>query len=137
MRFVPYLAFNGDCREAFEFYAKVFEAPLGEMFTYGSMPDEMPVAPEVADRIMNVSLDVGGATIMGSDAPSPDPVKMEGLCVSIEIDDEVKARKIYDAFADGGTIVMPYGPTFWAKQFAMVTDKYGTPWMINCGLMGS
>ena len=48
--------------------------------------------------------------------------------------DEADAERIFNAFAEGGVVIMPFGPTFWAKKFGMVTDKYGTPWMVNCGM---
>ena len=56
---------------------------------------------------------------------------MEDFYVAIQLDDEKEAKRIYDAFSDGGSVTLPLGPTFWAKSFAMLRDRFGTPWMIN------
>jgi PhnB protein len=136
MKFVPYLNFKGDCREAFEFYAKVLDGEITGIFTFGEAPPGMEMDSAWNDKIMNIQMMVGDQQLMGCDAPPHlGDATMNGFTISINIDDEARAKRIFDAFAEGGKIVMPYGPTFWARQFGMVTDRYGTPWMINCGMI--
>lgn len=135
MKFIPYLSFDGRCREAFEFYARVLDGEILGMITHGETPIADEVPPDWKDRIINAYLVADGAEIMGADSP-PGSQPPAGFSVSIQIDsDEARARRIFDAFADGGSVLMPLEPTFWAKQFGMVTDRYGTPWMINCGML--
>ena len=68
---------------------------------------------------------------MGTDAPPQYYQPKQGVSVSIQVDTESEARRIFDALADGGTVTLPFQPTFWAKRFAMLRDRFGTPWMIN------
>jgi PhnB protein len=57
--------------------------------------------------------------------------KPEGMWVSIGIDDTAEGQRVFDALAQGGAVTMPYGKTFWSAGFGMVTDRFGTPWMVN------
>ena len=38
---------------------------------------------------------------------------------------------MYDALADGGETTQPLMETFFSPAFGMVTDRFGTPWMIS------
>jgi len=137
MKFVPYLSFDGRCREAFEFYAKVLNGKIAAMLSHGETPAAEHVSKEWQDKIINAHLIVGDQELMGADSPPEmGDSKMSGFSVSIQIDDEKDAERIFNSFAEGGTVIMPFEPTFWAKKFGMVHDKYGTPWMINCGTAG-
>ena len=69
---------------------------------------------------------------MASDAPPGRFEKMQGFSVSLVLKDPAEAERIFNAFADGGTVRMPLGETFWAIKFGMLTDRFGTPWMVNC-----
>jgi PhnB protein len=60
--------------------------------------------------------------------------KMQGISVALVLEDPDEAERIFNAFAEGGTVTMPLTETFWAKKFGMLTDRFGTPWMINCEL---
>ncbi len=135
MKFVPYLSFDGRCREAFTFYADVLGGEIMAMISHGDTPAGEHVPAEWRDKIINAHLIVGDQALMGADSP-PDrgDAAKTGFSVSIQIDDEAGAERIFNAFAEGGVVIMPFGPTFWAKKFGMVTDKYGTPWMVNCGM---
>lgn len=138
MKFVPYLSFDGRCREAFAFYEKVFSGKIVAMLSHGETPAGAHVPADWQDRIINAHLIVEDQELMGADSPpSQDDAKQGGFSVSIQIDDENRAKRIFDAFADGGNVIMPFEPTFWAKKFGMVTDKFGTPWMINCGMVSA
>jgi PhnB protein len=135
MKFVPYLSFDGRCREAFAFYEKVFDGKIVAMTSHGETPAGEHVPADWQDKIINAHLIAGDQELMGADSPpSQGGAKMSGFSVSIQIDNENDGQRMFNAFADGGHVIMPFEPTFWAKKFGMVTDKYGTPWMINCGM---
>ena len=89
--------------------------------------------PEWHDKIINAHLVVGDQELMGADSPPQYFKAMEGFSVSIQLDDENEAERIFDALAEGGTVTMPFEPTFWAKKFGMVKDRFGTPWMVSGG----
>lgn len=145
MQFTPYLNFDGNCAEAFAFYAKLFKGTIVHQGTFGDMPpqpDSPPLPESAKNRVMHVHLQVGTQSLMASDtmpvAPGQDPAtcgggyrKPQGLWVSIQVADTAEGRRVFDALAQGGTVAMPYGKTFWSEGFGMVTDRFGTPWMVN------
>jgi len=132
MKFVTYLSFDGRCREAFEFYAKTLGGKIVAMASHGETPAAEHVPPEWQDKIINAHLVVGDQQLMGADSPPQYFKGQEGFSVSIQVDSESEAERIFKALADGGTVTLPLEPTFWAKRFGMVKDRYGTPWMVNC-----
>jgi PhnB protein len=126
MTFIVYLAFDGTCREAFEFYAKVLRGDITAMFPMEGAPD----------RVMHASLNTPeGGVLMGADAPTPHFTKPGGFCVNIPFTAEQydEAERVFRELSEGGKVQMPLQETFWAKGFAMFIDRYGTPWMVNCG----
>ncbi|MFV0681048.1 VOC family protein [Ottowia sp.] len=145
MQFSPYLNFDGDCAEAFAFYAQVLGGQIVHQSTFGEMPPQpgMPPLPKSArQRVMHVHMQVGAQAIMGSDTmpalPGQDAnewagayQKPQGLWVSIGVESDAEGRRVFDALAQGGTVTMPFAATFWSPGFGMVTDRFGTPWMVN------
>jgi PhnB protein len=132
MRIDPYLNFDGDCAEAFRTYERILGGRLETLMTHG----ESPIAGEVPaawhDRILHATLVVGEAVLMGSDTPPEYYEKATGGHVSLQIGDPAEAERVFHALAEGGRVTMPMGRTFWAERFGMLTDRFGTPWMINC-----
>ena len=115
------LNFDGQCREAFEFYAAVLGGEIKAMLTYGELP-EMKDAADGRDRIAHAWLEVGDQSLMGGDAPTPAFVEpVGGFSVALHADDA----------AEGGTVVMPVSATSWSPAFGMLKDRFGVPWMVN------
>ena len=133
MKIDPYLMFDGSCEDAFKFYESVLAGKIEMMMTYGEAPEECPSAPEVRDKIMHASLLVGDQRLMGSDSPPQYREKAQGFAVSINVEEAGEAERIFNALAEGGSVTMPIGETFWAIRFGMLVDRFGTPWMVNCG----
>lgn len=144
MQFIPYLNFDGRCAEAFAFYAKLFQGTITYQGRFGEVPADagMPPLPEATkERVMHVHLQVGTQALMGSDTlptpPGQDPAscggyqKPQGLWVSIQLADAAEGRRVFDGLADGGQVAMPFAKTFFSSGFGMVTDRFGTPWMVN------
>jgi PhnB protein len=127
MKLNPYLGFDGECEAAFKFY----EQCLGGKIAM-KMADQSP--PELRDKIMHVTLTVGDFELMGSDAPPHMVEKPQGFHVSLAFDNVAEAERIYHALAENGTVTMPLQATFWSAAFAMLVDRFGTPWMINCDM---
>jgi PhnB protein len=132
MQMNPYLNFNGNCKEAFTFYAELLGGTIGAMFPFSQMPDGGGCDANNQDLIMHARLDLGDAHLMASDSFGDRYEKPSGLWVSLHPETPEEADRIYAALAEGGEIVMPIGETFWAARFGMVNDRFGTPWMINC-----
>lgn len=132
MKTVPYLMFNGRCREAFEFYAQCFGGEIVAMFTHAETPAAEHCAVQMQDQIMHARLEMGDGTLMGSDCPPEMFQQPQGISVSLHPTDPAEAERIFAALEEGGSVLMPIAETFWAVRFGMVTDRFGIPWMINC-----
>lgn len=133
MQIQPYLSFNGQCEEAFTFYARCFGGQVGQLFRYGGSPMAGQAPPDWQDKVMHGNLTIGGLELMGADAVFPDsPAAATGFSLSIQIKDVVEAERIFAELSQGGTVTMPLEETFWAARFGMVMDRFGIPWLINC-----
>jgi len=132
MTFRPYLAFAGNCREAFNRYQQLFGGEL-VLLTMGDMPsDAGPPPPGAkADAIMHAALTTGDELLMGADDPSGNfDGTVNGMCVNCSLPDVAEAKRVFDALSEGGQVQMPLGETFFSPAFGMCTDRFGTPWMV-------
>ncbi len=130
----PYLAFNGNCEEAFAYYANALRGKVTALFRHEGTPAEASVPAEWKQKIMYARIDAGGAVLEGGDAPMGQYTKPSGFCVNLTFtaDQIGEAERIYNELSQGAKIQMPLGETFWAKRFAMFIDRFNIPWMINC-----
>jgi PhnB protein len=128
----PYLHFNGQCEEAFNFYAKVLGGEIVTMMPHKGTPAEEHVPAKWRNKIIHARLMVGDKLLMASDAPPDRFDQPKGFSVTVGVDTAAEAERIYNTFAEGGTVRMPMEETFFAERFGMVTDRFGTPWMILC-----
>ena len=133
MQLIPYLSFNGQCAEAFRLYEKAFDGKITFSMTYGESPMAAQAPTEFQKRIMHVTLAAGDSIIHGADAPPNSYSKPQGFSVAVAIKSTEEADRIFAALSEGGDIKMPMQKTFWAERFGFVIDRFGTPWMINCG----
>lgn len=132
MPFHPYLAFAGNCREAFTRYHEVFGGEL-VLLTMADTPADVGPPPEGVpmDAIMHAALTLGDALLMGGDDPSGGfDGNVNGMCVNFSAADVADAHRIFAALADGGETQQPMSETFFAPAFGMCRDRFGTPWMI-------
>jgi PhnB protein len=132
MQASPHLHFKGNCREAFNFYAETFGGRIAFAMTYGESPAAAQTPPEVRDQIIHARLEFGNHAVMGCDAPGERYQKPQGFNVLATVPELPEAERVFTALARDGTVVMPFGPTFWAHGFGMCTDRFGVPWMVNC-----
>lgn len=132
MKINPYLSFNGTCKAAFTFYAQCLHGEIVMMMTPADAPAEAQCPPGSSDFILHARLLVGDQVLMGSDAPEGRYQPAQGVFVSLNIDEPAEAERVYNALSEGGTVHMPLQETFWAQRFAMLADRFGTAWMINC-----
>jgi PhnB protein len=131
MQFIPYLDFDGQAREAFDFYAKAFHGKITARMTYGESPMAAQMPPETHGRVMHSQLETPSSGIlMGADGP-PHTASTKG-CVNVTVDDPAEAERVFKALSEGGKVDMPIDETFWAHRFGMLTDRYGKSWMVNC-----
>lgn len=129
----PYLTFNDNCREAFEFYRSIFGGEFINISTFREGPKEMGIDEEDLDRIMHVSLPIGSSVLMGSDTCSsfgPPRVAGNNFSLCFEADSRLHADEVFDKLSNGGKTIMPMGDVFWGSYYGKCTDKFGITWDI-------
>ena len=129
---IPYIHLNMNCREALGFYEKVLGGKIASISTYGeNMAEHVPA--EAHHLIVNAEIAMpGGLILYLSDAMPNVPYEgIRGISLALNFDTCEEGEKIFNALSEGGTVSMPWSPTFWAKMFGMVDDKYGVSWLVN------
>ena len=131
MRFDPYLFFGGTCREAFTRYHEIFGGEL-QIMTMADAPSEDPVPPEQADLVIHAAVTLDDGTyLMGSDDMGDGSGPPQGMMASCSAPSAERAREVFAALAEGGTVTQEPIQTFFSPVFAMCTDRFGTPWMVT------
>lgn len=130
-RLNPYISFNGDARQAMEFYESVFGGTVA-MSTFGEFgaPD-----PASAEKLMHAQLETpAGFTLMASDTP-PGMEYDPGTNVSISLsgEDAAELRGYWEKLSDGGTVAVPLEKQMWGDEFGACRDRFGISWMVNIG----
>ena len=128
MKFNTYVNFAGKCAEAFRFYEKHLGGTIGMMMTHGQAPDQSQVKRELKDAVLHARISIGGTELMGADIPNAQPMRSAYLSLNVETDAD--AERIYAALADGGEVFMPIQETFFATRFGQLRDRFGINWMI-------
>ncbi|MEZ5872608.1 MAG: VOC family protein [Nitratireductor sp.] len=127
-----YLNFNGNCLEAMTHYAEVLGGEITGVFRNGDAPDPAHRMPGGDDLVMNMNMRLGQSNIMASDTPGNWYSQPAGFSVSLAFTSLAELQRVYDALSQQAQkVMMAPAETFWAEQFAMFTDRYGTPWMLN------
>ena len=132
MSFSPYIGFSGAAREAMTAYAAIFRASDLQIMAFADLPaDQRP--PGTDDFVMHAQFSAGpGAPLMGCDIPpGMGTAGMGGSSVFHAAPDVATAHRVFDALADGGSVEMPLAASFWSAAFGMLTDRFGTRWMIS------
>ena len=132
MQVNPYLHYNGNCEAAMKFYQKVLGAKIEAMFPFGEGPPEMKVPADYQKKIMHAKVTIDGEVLMAADSPPGHFQTPQGFSVSLQVEDPGDAERKFKALAEGGTVSMPFGKTFFSKGFGMCVDQFGIPWMVNC-----
>ena len=130
----PYLNFNGNAEEAFNFYKSVFGGDFEMVMRFKDVPSEHQMGESDGDKIMHMALPVGNSSmIMGSDVPEAYGKVTFGTNsnISISAQSEEEAKKIFDGLSAGGEVTMPLDKAFWGSLFGMLKDKFGIQWMVG------
>lgn len=133
MNLAPQLAFSGQCRQAFVFYAQLLGGEIAIMNTFGGNEDRaLPPGSTAgeAGQIRFAELRIGDSTLRGNDVPKDQFAPMRGFNISLHVEKADDARRIFDALSEGGKVTTPLSKVDWAAQFGMVTDRFGVPWLV-------
>ena len=127
-----YLLFKGNCLEAMTHYAETLGGAVVDVLRNADVPDAENRMPGGDDLVMHMTVKLGAATVMASDAPDSLYSTPQGFAVTIAPPSRAEFDRVYEALAkDAMSVAMPPGETFWAERFTMFTDRFGTPWMLN------
>jgi PhnB protein len=135
MKFTPYVMFQGQCAEAFACYAKLFDARIVRLLRFSQAPAGVPLPPGAnPDLVMHACLEKDGFRLMGGDMSQDCGAAAQAplFWVSIAVESVEEANRVADQLAEGGQVFMPPGETFFSQRFAMVQDRYGIRWMVDC-----
>lgn len=132
----PYLMFNGNAREAMEFYKSCFGGDM-QISTFAEAPEDAypggeKITEDTKNKVMHACLTSGDLMLMASDDPMGEPVIGSNVSISIQPKDISETDKLFKALSTGGEATMEPHDTFWGAYFGMLKDKYGIHWMLNC-----
>jgi PhnB protein len=124
-----YLLFDGDCREAMEFYQKCIG---GELHLMRFSDVDAPGCEAGGDRILHAALPVGSAMLMASDIqPGMNLQRGDNFSVSLSCESMEEIQRVFGALSEGGQVKMALEDTFWGAHFGMLTDRFGIGWMLS------
>jgi len=133
MKLEMFINFDGNCREAVEFYAKVFQTEVGNLMTYGDLPSDpsSPTAEADRNRIMYAGIPVGGMVLMFMDIPSDHTMTIgDNISPTISTDSKDEVTRLFNELSEGGEVIMELQQTFFSEWYGMVKDKFGIYWQI-------
>jgi PhnB protein len=128
MKMNTYVNFSGSCAEAFRYYEKHLGAKVGTIMTHGQSPDQSRITPEWKDAVLHARMSIGDTELMAADIPNAEPMRSAYLTLSV--DSDIEADRIFSVLSDGGRVLMPIRETFFASRFGQVRDRFGINWMV-------
>lgn len=133
MGFSLFINFDGNCRQAVDFYAHVFGSEVQGLMTFSEMPPDPTyvVSEEDRDKIMYCSMMIGGTNVMFSDVPSGMPFTQgNNISPVVSLKKDADVSRAFDRLKAGGTVDMELQTTFWSPLYGMVTDRFGVSWQL-------
>ena len=127
MRLDIYVNYRGTCEQAFRFYERHLGGTISGIVRHGEQPN--PNLPaDWKDKILHARIEIGTSVVMGADIPHAEP--MRSVYLTLILDSEADAERVYGVLGDGGEIFMKMEKTPFADRFAMLRDRFGTSWML-------
>jgi PhnB protein len=127
MRLDTYVNYPGNCEEAFRFYEKHLGGKITGIAHHGGQPNPS-IPADWKDKVLHARIEIGTMVLMGADIPHAEP--MRSAYLTLTVDEEQDAERIYALLTDGGEIFMKMEKMPFANRFAMLRDRFGTSWMI-------
>ncbi|GAE33100.1 VOC family protein [Halalkalibacter akibai] len=137
-----YLTFNGNCREAVEYYAEVFRTEAPQIMTYGETPSDpsFKMPEEAKNLVLHTRLSIEGSNVMFSDTfPGTPYVAGNNISLAVISQNQDNITHYFNQLKNGGKVGLELQETFWSKCYGKVTDKFGIEWQLSYdnGEMGS
>lgn len=130
MQLHTYLNYGGNCENAFRFYEAHLRGHITMMMKHGEAPGPQNLGPEWADKVLHARMSLGGTELLGADIPPDRFQPMRSAYLSLTLDSDDEADRIFGLLSQDGQVYMPMQETFFASRFAMLRDRFGTSWML-------
>jgi PhnB protein len=127
MKLDIYLNYRGNCEQAFRFYEQHLGGTITGLVRHGEQPNDN-VPPDWKEKVLHARIEIAGTVLMGADIPQSEP--MRSAYLSLSVDSEAEAERLYALLTDGGQVFMKMEKTPFANRFAMLRDRFGTSWML-------
>lgn len=130
----PYVSFDGNAEEAFNFYRSIFGGEFPAVMRWGDNPQCAEFSAEDKNKIMHISLPVGDSVIMSSDhvdGMGDKYLQGNNFAIAIAPGSREEADRVFNGLSQGGKDAMPMQDMFWGGYYGHVTDRFGVRWMIN------
>jgi len=128
MQLDVYINYAGNCEQAFRFYEEQLGGRITMMMTHGQGPNAASLPPDQARAILHARIEIGQTVVMGADIPNSEA--MRSAYLTLRVDSESEAERLYGVLSEGGQVFMKMERTFFANRFAMLRDRFGTSWML-------
>ena len=122
-----YLNYPGNCEQAFRFYEEHLAGKITGIVKHGDQPNPN-LPPDWKDKVLHARIEIGNTVVMGADIPTAEP--MRSAYLSLTVDTEAEAERLYALLGEGGQVFMKMEQTPFANRFAMLRDRFGTSWML-------
>lgn len=130
MKLNTYINFPGTCAEAMRFYEQHLGAKVLYTTTFDQMPEPKNIPPGLEKGVLHARFQLGDGIVMASDGPPERVQPMRSAYMTLSVDSNEEAERIYAALSAGGEIFMPLAEMFFAHRFAQLRDKFGVNWML-------
>ncbi|KEO84908.1 VOC family protein [Tumebacillus flagellatus] len=130
MNVIPYLTFQGTTEEAMNFYAKALQGEIVQLDRYSGAPG-MQIPEGWEDKVIHGRVKFGGDNFLYFSDADRDVVAGNSVSLAVEFDSEEAVNHAFNVLADGGSVFMPLGKTFWGALYGKLTDKFGINWDLN------
>jgi PhnB protein len=128
MKMNTYVNFRGTCAEAFRYYEAHLGGKVGMLMTHGQSPDQSAVDPGWRDAVLHARITIGDTELWAADIPNAEP--MRSAYITLRMNSDKEAERVFSALSDGGRVLMPMREKFFASRFGQVRDRFGINWMI-------
>ena len=129
VQILPYLTFEGTCRQAMEFYRQVFGGEL-EFRYFREFYGEMPQPDQ--EKVMHAELKNDAMSLMGSDTvPGMQTTFGDNVRITVTGTDSQRLAGFFEKLSQGGAVMMPFEKQVWGQELGMLTDKFGTHWLVS------
>ena len=133
MKLQQYLFFDGRCEEAIEFYKKAIGVKVEMLMRHKDSPEPPQpgcLAPGSENKVMHACIRIGDTAVMASDGRCEGKPNFQGFSLSLTVETEAEADRLFAALGAGGQVQMPMAKTFYSPRFGMVADRFGVSWMV-------